>query len=823
MKVPPQSLPFLNKSERIKPSVIRTQVPSEPFTATDSSVLTSSPVAKNDSAPLALDSGGRGTQAPELSASLPVKPPEPSEPATSYSAQPIFLETPTSGSETETSPRVNFELQGLIGSFLENPEVKDSSRQGTAGRNLGKLMDILSNQLGEATGNQSGNVYLSGDTEGRELNDFNTLKEQGVLVKDSDGNLSFRDQNASFVFMGDLMDRGPAGLSLADEMLSLKKSAPERVAFIWGNRDLGKLAIHNDLPDLRALRGAAGERYSDWLKGKLPEGQSVEDHNTDGNQVQYWLESHSAPQALEFHRQGLEQKLGRSVDSNEAARHYVEAWLPGGTFFEFTKQGSFAAPPELMGDTHMAFHGGAARENISAIPGEATLPKDLDAVVSGQYDLGKRLIAEAEEDLKAGRPVKSMLLSLGDSNWMASVGINAARAESFIYSQRNVEDGNYRGHEPEVARAMQQVGKSVEFVGHTPIGSIPEIRVSPEGTAKIYTDSSMSSDGSQAMMVRKGDLTISVGRVGTKDEGQVVFFAHKPGVDSPLGKITSDGYAVTGLTLDGNYFLSKYAERHKLSQKTVTAEELKTLQPKPQRPEESTARLKTHQQVSAAIENKMSEWNSPILDFESLDQIRGSRTPLLVSAASSYGRHPATQDQLLAMSQSLQKTFGADLMVIDGGTSVKSNEGEKSPEMIVQDVLFPKGQEYGSDSPRRVAAMPSVANLDDVTHRPDAVVVCGGASEWHLPAIESSRYAGSRGGASVFIGGGGAIAKAIEAARSLTETPVFLVAGRGEEPMGASDKVSRESGLPAHFHVIHADELHELGPRIQAVTKSDVP
>ena len=158
------------------------------------------------------------------------------------------METPTPAGGTETSPQVNFELQGLIGTFLENPEVKESARQGTAGRNLGKLMDILSNQLGEATGNQSGNVYFSGDTEGRESNDFNTLKEQGVLVKDSDGNMSFRDPDASFVFMGDLMDRGPAGLKLAEEMLSLKKSAPDRVAFIWGNRDLGKLAIHNDLP-----------------------------------------------------------------------------------------------------------------------------------------------------------------------------------------------------------------------------------------------------------------------------------------------------------------------------------------------------------------------------------------------------------------------------------------------------------------------------------------------------------------------------------------------------------------------------------------------
>jgi len=681
-------------------------------------------------------------------------------------------------------------------------------------------MDILSSQLGEGSGIKSGNVYFSGDTEGREINDFNTLKEQGQIYQGADGKMKFRDEDTSFVFMGDLMDWGPAGLKLAEEMLSLKESAPERVGFIWGNRDLGKLAIHNDLPDLRNLEGEAGARYAEWLTKNLPEGEILANHNTDSNRVQYWLEAHSAPQALEFHRQGLEEKLGTPVSSDEAARHYVQAWSPGGIFFEFTKQGSFSAPPELMGEAHMAFHGGAARENITAIPGEAQLPEDMNAVIQGQYDLGKRLIAEVEQDLLQGRPVKSMLLSLGDSNWMASVGINAPRPESFIYSERNVEDGNLRAHEPEVAKAMQKVGRSVELVGHTPIGSIPEMRVSPEGTAKIYTDNSMAKDGSQAMVARKGDLTISMNRVGNKDHGQVVFFAHKPGADTHFGKITSDGFAVVGMTLEGNFFLSKYEARHKLNQKTVTPQELQVLNPQAQRPEESHSRLSIRQQVSAAIENKMSEWGSPILDFESLDQIRNGRTPLLISAASSYGRHPATQDQLLAMSQSLQETFGGGIMVIDGGTSVKSQEGERSPEMIVQDTLFPGDRENGAHSPKRVAAMPSVANLDDVTHRPDAMVVKGGASDWHLPAIESTKYAGSRGGASLFIGGGGAVAKAIEAARELTQTPVFLVAGRGDEPMGASDKVSREDNLPTHFHVIYADELKDLGPRIQSVVGS---
>ena len=711
----------------------------------------------------------------------------------------------------------NFELLGLIQTFLQNPEVKQAAQDGSGGRNLGRLMDILSDKLGTGLGIQEGNVYFSGDTEGRVVNDFATLKEQGKVVKSSDGQVRFRDDDASFVFMGDLGDWGPSSLKLAEEMLSLKESAPERVGFVWGNRDLGKLAIHNDLPALVNLTGEAGERYSAWLEKQPAEGKA----NTDANRVQYWLEEHSAPQALQFHREGLEEKLGRPVELDEAARHYVKSWSPGGTFFEFVKQGSFAPPVHLTGDTHMAFHGGAARDNITAIPGESVLPENINDVIQGQYDLGRRLIDQCEKDLLAGRPVKSMILSLGDSNWMASVGINAPRAESVIYSERNVEDGNLRAHEPEVAKAMLQVGKTTELVGHTPIGSVPEMRVSPEGTAKIYTDNSMAKDGSQAMVARKGELTMAVSRVGDKEKGQVVFFAHQPGVDTAFGKITKNGYAVVGMTLDGNYFLSKYGAGFKLDQKVVTPEELQALEPEARRPEVSDTRVIVHQQVSAAIQNKMSEWGRPLLSFDTLDQVRGDRTPVLVSAASSYGRHPASQDQLLAMSQSLKDTFGDGIMVIDGGTSVKSNEGEKAPELILQETLFPANNQDHAHGPKRVAAMPSVLNLDEVTLKPDAMVVEGGLEDWHLPVIKAADYVGASNGAAVFIGGGGAVAKAIEAARKQTNTPVFLVAGRGPEPMGASDRVAREANLPSHFHVIYADELQDLGPRIQStVSKS---
>ncbi len=753
---------------------------------------------------------------------------EPKAPEKAPEAPPQQAPAPTFGSILMESPIVTgglpfgpgLEFQVLLGSFLQKPEVVAAAQNGTAGKNLGKMMDYLSLHLSQNLGIQSGNVYTAGDTEGRTRNDFETLKEQGMINKGLDGVMRFRDADSSFLFMGDLGDRGPAALKTAREMLSLHESSPGRVAFIWGNRDLGKLAIHNDLPELKALGGQPGKLYREWLEKKLPEGGGdIKKLNTDANQVQFWLEQHSAPQALEFHRQGLEAESGKSVDLDEAARDYVQSWKPGGVFFEFLKAGSFAAPPELMGDSHMAFHGGAARENITSIPGEADLPGNLNDVIHGQFALGKRLIAEAESDINNGKQVKSMLLSLGDSKWMASAGINAARAESFIYSERNTEDGNLRGHETEVAQAMQKVGKQTELVGHTPIGPVPEMRLSPEGTAKVYTDTSMAHDGSQAMLARKGDLTISVGRVGDQETGQVVFFAHKPGADTQFGKITADGFGVVGMTLDGNFLLSKYEPGFKLAQKTVSPQQLKELNPQAQRPDDSHARLSTQQQISAAIENKMSAWQTPILSFDKLDQIREQRTPVVISAASSYGRHPATQDQLAEMAHGLKDAFAGNIMVIDGGTSVRGKDGEKAPELLVQEIVF--GSEgpplAGTVEPKRVAAMPSVPNLDEVTIRPDAMVVAGGAEDWHVPVVEASRYAGQNNGCAVFIGGGGAVAKAIEAARKQPETPVFLVAGRGKDPMGASDKVSREENLPAHFHVIYNDELGQLGSRIQAL------
>lgn len=729
------------------------------------------------------------------------------------------------------SSKVSPEFANRLQEFLQRPEVKQAAEEGTAGKNLGKLMDALT----AALGTERKKLYLSGDIEGRPNNHYETLKAQGIIVRDpASGKMVFTDEASGFLFMGDLGGRGPAALRTAIELLSLKESAPSRVGFIWGNHDVGKLAMHGDLPALKNLSGDVGALYAQWLVKQLPENrqlgpaparerliEAVRSLNTDANRVQYWLESHGSPQALEFHRLGMEELSGKSVSVDEAARDYIQQWRPGGVFFRFLETGSFTAPKELIADSHFASHGGAARENITLIPGEDVLPNGLNEVIQGQYDLGRRLIAEAATDLQQGRPVSSTLLSLGDSLWMASENINAPRSGSFIYSQRNTQGGNLRGHEADVAAAMMAAGKQTEHVGHTPIGAIPEMRVGPEGTAKIFTDTSYVDDGSQSVIQVAGDMTMAMSHLGDAARNEVVFFAHKPGADTAFGKITSDGYAVAGMTLDGRYYLTKYEPGYKRATKTVSPEELQALDPRPLRPANSEDRLKTAQKVSGAIERKMGDWGAPILGFDGIDQIRGNRVPIVISSTARYGDNPATPEQVVAMSRSLKDAFGDNILIIDGGTSVMTPDGNKSPELIVQESFFPKtsGARTGGSGPKRVAAMPSVVNVDDFTRRPDALVIAGGPSDWHVPVVEASKYAGSRGGATVFIGGGGAVAKAIEAARTQPDTAVFLVRGRDNADIkGASDRVAREANLPPNFHAIYADELADLGPRIRQTT-----
>ena len=85
-------------------------------------------------------------------------------------------------------------------------------------------------------------ISVLGDLEGNitRFNDF--IDKSEALYRNPDGSLQIRDGH-HFVFLGDVMDRGPGSLRIMNDLISLKEQSPDNVTIILGNRDINKLRI----------------------------------------------------------------------------------------------------------------------------------------------------------------------------------------------------------------------------------------------------------------------------------------------------------------------------------------------------------------------------------------------------------------------------------------------------------------------------------------------------------------------------------------------------------------------------------------------------
>jgi hypothetical protein len=55
------------------------------------------------------------------------------------------------------------------------------------------------------------------------------------------------NDNAHFIYGGDVVDRGPGDLRVLADLVGLKRAYPDRVHFIMGNRDINKMRIPVEL------------------------------------------------------------------------------------------------------------------------------------------------------------------------------------------------------------------------------------------------------------------------------------------------------------------------------------------------------------------------------------------------------------------------------------------------------------------------------------------------------------------------------------------------------------------------------------------------
>lgn len=700
-------------------------------------------------------------------------------------------------------------------------------------QNLGVMKQLLDDLIGTwQTGTaklQGPKGFWVGDIEGREDNQLRTLIDAGVIVSKGDGgDARLADPGSRVVFLGDIGDRGGVAMWARRVLTSLKTQRPDAVDIVWGNRCLAKLGLLNDLPALEKLDDAG---YRSFLAK-----QAGSDHpaklkalNTPANQVQYWLQGHGAREELDFHRTELAESMGRPVSLDEAARHYVESLKPGGEYFEFLKLGNWGVTPDRAQAPVMAWHGGASRESIRQVPLDDQLP-------SGALDYGERwmkmgadLIAEVERSIRTTGRVPAEILSLGDSDWDARAGQNSFKAFSNTYGMRDKEQGNYRGVSEAVAAFYAKDGVHFEPVGHSPVPQLPLPMKSAElgGVTRIYNDTSFTNDKSTALTANVGDLFVMVGRLGDEKTGEIVVWTVKPDEKSPIGLVTEDGFTVRGITLDGHYALTRYVDGHDIANKKVTPQDLAALKPR-------AVTLESSEEANEGRDRwfkDLGRFGYETLTSGELNDLLGKKTPIVISAASEYGKLPIAPDDMKKMWAGLLHAFGDDAGFLTGGTNVektwRDELGEtktvKAPEYIFHEMAGARGATM-------IGFVPEQTNTSSL---PDAkqmkhLYVAGRKSEWDAPLFSSVDVATSRKGAAVFVGGGGTITRALEEARKKPELQVVLVVSRdvedkadrmrrGEavELLGASDRAAVEllaaGDLPKNFLLVKpGDDLGGL-------------
>jgi hypothetical protein len=69
-----------------------------------------------------------------------------------------------------------------------------------------------------------------------------------IMNRKPDGKIQLKD-SCHLVYGGDVVDRGPGDIRVLSDLVDLKKSYPDRVHFILGNRDINKMRIPAELSD----------------------------------------------------------------------------------------------------------------------------------------------------------------------------------------------------------------------------------------------------------------------------------------------------------------------------------------------------------------------------------------------------------------------------------------------------------------------------------------------------------------------------------------------------------------------------------------------
>ena len=415
----------------------------------------------------------------------------------------------------------------------------------------------------------SEDVSVLGDLEGNleRFNDF--IQKSDALYLNEVGELDLIE-GKKFVFLGDVMDRGPGSLRIMSDLVSLKEKYPAQVTLILGNRDINKLRIMS-LMD-KSANQAVPEIVIPWHRKvveetfniKIPDLLSLEEYQDfvreyDSPMLRFksFLNGMNAPLAFDFRKEEL--KLlhpGKVIDDHHVFLSFLQDYDDGGILRRYLRHGELGK----VIDGNIFVHGAVTDANFGLIPGKTVREEDPVKWVEKLNQFAKREINDWFEDSRKGQ---------GIIDYHAPRAGSIRNPNSVVYARFSDSSGNAMAPGRKLIHKLRNYGIYRVIVGHTPTGDYP-ILVRKPNFEVLLTDSSFSKVD-KASMVKINGKDVFV-ETEVSESRSLMIKSNVEEVMNPIGMKTIDGYRVIGKFSDsdnvmilkvegkGRKFKTKYIE-----------------------------------------------------------------------------------------------------------------------------------------------------------------------------------------------------------------------------------------------------------------------
>ncbi|NUP04820.1 MAG: hypothetical protein HOW73_02035 [Polyangiaceae bacterium] len=376
--------------------------------------------------------------------------------------------------------------------------------------------------------------------------------EGSPLVGLSDAGVLTVAAGARLVFGGDAIDRGPFGRKIVATLLDAKRTQPDQVVLLAGNRDINKLRL------VRELRGFPPHRAPRELQTA---GQGA---------LLAFIFSHTmgAKDALAHRRTELELE-GRPLSDDDVAQSFLDDLEPDGLLTRYLSvcQLSYREGPTLF------VHGGVTAENVGADPWHGERAADVDTWVD-------RLNTFYRDSMAAF--VERRMCADGTPGWSELVDYQAPvrgtrnNQGSVVYARTTNDAGHPVLPARSVVDRLLADGIDRVVVGHTPVGDCPALLRDERGFQLVMADNSYGRvDRAPRVHIVDDELYVYGETELDSGERRIVEYELARTERGPLGLVdSSSGALVKAKLREGDYLLYRAVGEYRVEQHAEPASAL---------------------------------------------------------------------------------------------------------------------------------------------------------------------------------------------------------------------------------------------------------